>query len=235
MIGTTLFLVPHQDDEVLSMGNSIIEHVKRDDTHVLLFTDGSDSYVKKILEDNGKCSYHIGIHSHDITKKEFTNARDIEFKESCKSLGLKEENIHIEENRLPDGQLTKAKAKDIITDYLEKYPGAKIKTTTPYGNGYRHKDHKALGQAALELYNDGIIKDLRFYIEPYEYENFKEENQEIKTWNVLNTDEMKLHNAMNAYKVWKPYSDLRYAIGYHSAGKYFDFVEKDKKEYVHAP
>lgn len=235
MVEATLFFSPHQDDETLSMGNAIIEHVEKSDTHVILCTDGSKSIIRKVLDDGGTCSYHIkDIHKYSLPEDEFSKHRDEEFKDSCKEMGVKESNIHIEENRAHDGELSKEKAKEIILKYLDEYPNAKVKTVTPYKASGIHEDHRALGEAALELYEEGKIKDLRFYVEPYDYNDFKKINLNVDVWKVLNSQENKLLSAMNAYKKWNP-ENGQYAIGYHSVKSHFDELEKNNIQYVHAP
>ena len=236
MTGTTLFFTPHQDDELLTMGNSIVEHAKIEDTHIILCTDGSKSYIKRRLNDDGTCSYHVGIHDYFLTEEQFSQSRDIEFEESCEAMGVKQSNIHMDEGRTMDGHLTKKRPRKIIENYLEKYPDAKVKTTTPFGPKTQHEDHKVLGEAALELYKEGKIKDLRFYIEPYIYESFKEANPKIKTWAVLSSDEEAIYKAIKSYKIWDPENRFpRFAIGYHSVRKNFKELEENKIQYIHAP
>ena len=233
MVDATLFFTPHQDDETLSMGSAIIEHVEKSDTHVILCTDGSKSIIRKVLDDGGTCSYHIkDVHKYSLSESEFSKDRDEEFKDSCEAMGVKESNIHIEDNR--DGELNKEKAREIILKYLEEYPDAKVKTVTPFKASGIHEDHRALGEAALELYREGKIKDLRFYVEPYDYKDFKKVNPNVEVWKVLPSQEEKLLSAMNAYKRWNPESG-HYAIGYHSVKSHFDELATNKIQYVHAP
>ncbi|MCE0770990.1 PIG-L family deacetylase [Clostridioides difficile] len=235
MVDATLFFTPHQDDETLSMGSAIIEHVEKSDTHVILCTDGSKSIIRKVLDDGGSCSYHIkDVHKYSLSESEFSKDRDEEFKDSCEAMGVKESNIHIEDNRAHDGELSKEKAREIILKYLEEYPDAKVKTVTPFKASGIHEDHRALGEAALELYKEGKIKDLRFYVEPYDYKDFKKVNPNVEVWKVLPSQEEKLLSAMNAYKKWNPESG-HYAIGYHSVKSYFDELATNKIQYVHAP
>ncbi|MCC0784436.1 PIG-L family deacetylase [Clostridioides sp. ES-S-0108-01] len=235
MVDATLFFTPHQDDETLSMGSAIIEHVEKSDTHVILCTDGSKSIIRKVLDDGGTCSYHIkDVHKYSLAESEFSKDRDEEFKDSCEAMGVKESNIHIEDNRAHDGALNKEKAKEIILKYLKKYPDAKVKTVTPFKANGIHEDHRALGKAALELYQEGKIKDLRFYVEPYDYNDFKKVNPSIEVWEVLPSQEEKLLSAMNSYKKWNPESG-HYAIGYHSVKSHFDELALNKIQYVHAP
>lgn len=235
MVDATLFFTPHQDDETLSMGSAIIEHVEKSDTHVILCTDGSKSIIRKVLDDGGLCSYHIkDVHKYSLSESEFSKDRDEEFKDSCEAMGVKESNIHIEDNRAHDGELNKEKAREIILKYLKEYPDAKVKTVTPFKASGIHEDHRALGEAALELYKEGKIKDLRFYVEPYDYNDFKEVNPNVEVWEVLPSQEEKLLSAMNAYKKWNPESG-HYAIGYHSVKSHFDELATKKIQYVHAP
>lgn len=235
MVDATLFFTPHQDDETLSMGSAIIEHVEKSDTHVILCTDGSKSIIRKVLDDGGSCSYHIkDIHKYSLSENEFSKDRDEEFKDSYEAMGVKESNIHIEDNRAHDGELSKEKAREIILKYLEEYPDAKVKTVTPFKASGIHEDHRALGEAALELYKEGKIKDLRFYVEPYDYKDFKKVNPNVEVWKVLPSQEEKLLSAMNAYKKWNPESG-HYAIGYHSVKSHFDELAINKIQYVHAP
>ncbi|CZR98308.1 GlcNAc-PI de-N-acetylase [Clostridioides difficile] len=235
MVDATLFFTPHQDDETLSMGSAIIEHVEKSDTHVILCTDGSKSIIRKVLDDGGKCSYHIkDVHKYSLSESEFSKNRDEEFKDSCEAMGVKENNIHIEDNRAHDGELNKEKAREIILKYLKEYPDAKVKTVTPFRASGIHEDHRALGEAALELYKEGKIKDLRFYVEPYDYNDFKKVNPNVEVWKVLPSQEEKLLSAMNSYKKWNPESG-HYAIGYHSVASHFDELAINKIQYVHAP
>lgn len=235
MVDATLFFTPHQDDETLSMGSAIIEHVEKSDTHVILCTDGSKSIIRKVLDDGGACSYHIkDVHKYSLSEREFSKNRDEEFKDSCEAMGVKESNIHIEDNRAYDGELNKEKAREIILKYLKEYPDAKVKTVTPFKASGIHEDHRALGEAALELYKEGKIKDLRFYVEPYDYIDFKKVNPNVEVWEVLPSQEEKLLSAMNSYKKWNPESG-HYAIGYHSVKSHFDELATSKIQYVHAP
>jgi len=70
----------------------------------------------------------------------------------------------------------------MILSYLEKYPNAKVKTISPFGDMLTQNDHRALGEAALELYEEGKIKDLRFYVEPYKYEEFIQDKPDVRSW-----------------------------------------------------
>lgn len=227
----TLFFSPHQDDEILSMGIGILESLKTDDVHLILCTDGSKSSVRKALNNKRICPFHFGIHKYNLSKEEFTNARDREFINSCKILGIKEDNIHIHKNRTIDGELSIEKSKEIVKYYLDKYKGAKVRTITPFGCREQHEDHKNLGQACLDLYKENIITNLEFYIEPYFYKEFLEINNIVIETKKAH-DKEKIKKAAASYKLWKP-KEGRYSIGYHSTRRYFDSFNKNPLSYVH--
>lgn len=230
----TLYFAPHQDDELLSMGISVMNSIENSETHVILCSDGSKSNIRKVLNNKRFCKHHFSFHIYKLSVEEFVNARDMEFINSCKSLGVSDCNIHIGEDRTIDGSLSIEKAKDIMIKYLDKYENAKVRTITPFGCDNQHIDHKNLGYAAIELYNEGKIKDLEFYIEPYFYKEFIEVNPDIEVMaiSVDNNKEESLLNALNSYKVWKP-KEGRYCVGYHSTKPYFDQLTKEKVCYVH--
>ena len=51
---------------------------------------------------------------------------------------------------------------------LAQFPGSPaVRTLSPFGGKGQHKDHRNLGQAALNLYRQGEIRDLKLFIEPY--------------------------------------------------------------------
>ena len=232
---TILYFIPHQDDELLTMGVSIIKDMKEHDVHVVLCTDGSKSNIRKVLNNKRFCTRHFGMHRYNLSEEEFSKSRDKEFIQSCTSLGLKKENIHIDESRTIDGNLTIDSAKDIMKKYINKYENVKVKTMSHLGGDSVHKDHKNLGFAAEKLYEEGKINDLELLIDPYYYEEFKSVNPSIEV-NTLTVDskedEEKIVNAISSYKYWKP-KEGRYCIGYHSTKAFFDGLIKEKKSYIH--
>lgn len=206
-MATVLYFVPHQDDELLSFGNDIIEHIQDgEDVKVCICMDGAGSYVRRSLREGGTCTSHSGTHEYGMTFAEFSRARDLEFVQSLNALGVATSNILYYPTRWRDNSLTKAKAKEFMLYYINKYPTAKVKTFTPYGASTMHVDHKALGQAAMELYKEGKIynNDLRLFVEPYEIANFRALNPDINAWQTACKDTTKLNNAIAAYKVWNP-------------------------------
>lgn len=206
-MATVLYFVPHQDDELLSFSNDIVEHIQDgEDVKICICMDGAGSYVRRSLREGATHTWHSGKDEYGMTFAEFSNARDLEFIDSCKALGVAQSNIFFYSTRWRDNSLTVARAKEFMQFYLNKYPTAKVKTFTPYGASTMHVDHKALGQAALELYNVGKIynNDLRFFVEPSEIDNFRRQNPDISPWQITCQNTTKINNAVNAYKVWNP-------------------------------
>lgn len=140
-----VFYVPHQDDEALTMGVAIMNHIRSGhNVHIVLLTDGSGSYVRKRL---------------GMTRESFENARNNEFEYSLSIMGVKPENVHYE--RIQDGTLSVKQMDGIIREWEKAYPKAKHKAisyTDP------HNDHKNSGQALYNLRKAGVVSDARFYV-----------------------------------------------------------------------
>lgn len=140
-----VFYIPHQDDETLTFGTAIMNHVMGGhNVHVVLLTDGSASGVRTDL---------------GMTELEFTEARNREFEKALNIYGVKPENIDY--RNIKDGTLTVAKTDAIIREYEAKYPLAKHKA---FSWTDAHVDHKNSGQALKNLLTAGILTDARFYV-----------------------------------------------------------------------
>ncbi|MBR3676889.1 MAG: PIG-L family deacetylase [Alphaproteobacteria bacterium] len=213
---TVLYFAPHQDDELLSMGADICASVANGkDVHVVLCTDGSMSGVWKCLNNQKSCSWHKDKHTYNLSKNDFVAARDAEFKQSCTALGVKNENIHILPNRAVDGKLSVSFAEYIIRQFLKKFGRYATVCTIYYDSGdNQHKDHKALGQAAENLWQKHLVRKVRFFVEPYHLSAEQTEFKQIKT--TPNTKQ-KIKQAIDSYSLWKPEAG-RYAVGKHSVG-----------------
>ncbi len=227
---TVLLFSPHQDDETLSMGAFAVQALAHGcNVRAVLCTDGSASFVKRELSDGLTCGFHTGEHAYELSDSQFTDARDAEFQDSCKALGLTSTSIANVQGRASDSKLTVQKAKDIIRYYLAQYPGAVVCTTSPSVGEDQNSDHRALGEAALELYREGAIDDLRLFVEPYFLNEFDRGNPTINLdQTTLESDPERTSLALAAasYRVWNP-DTLRFAVGYHSVGSYFDALSSN--------
>ncbi len=231
-----IFFSPHQDDELLTMGISILKHGGCD-SHVVLFVDGAQSGVKRILRNGRRCAWHDNWHLYPLTISSFVSARDSEFRDSCVALGISDSNIHIDSLRPTDGIIDVKTAKKVMMEYVGRFPGACVKTLTPYAGVRQHPDHKALGLAAVELYGEGVIKDLELFCEPYYVDDFREANPGITLYeHELDTEDeaikKRLQKAIDSYRKWAP-AEKRYAIGYHSVADYFRSLETNPRAFSH--
>lgn len=233
---TVLYFCPHQDDELLTMGIGICSDIRRkNNVHVILCTDGSQSSIRKALHNGKRCSLHEGTHCYDLSTDEFVLARDREFMDSCKALGIKEANIHIPEKRDIDGSLSVENAEYLIQHYLSIFGNnALVCTIAPDNGPSQHRDHKILGTAANQLLYDGVLRDVRFFIEPYHFTQIKDNSQLIPANLTITKASARIGNkidaAIYAYSCWDP-EDHRYAIGYHSVTTVFEDFRKAKNSY----
>ena len=226
---TVLYFVPHQDDELLSMGLDICMAVaKGNDVHVILCTDGAKSKIRKVLSTNKECSVHRGKHSYDLDEEKFSRARDAEFAESCVALGVLPANIHILPLRATDGMLDTGFAETVIMRYLAMF-GARATVGAIYcGNDEtQHKDHKALGTAVQNLWQRKIIKKVRFFAEPY---GQIDKNLGFIAKSAPKKFRAKLLKAIQAYCLWQPEKG-RYAVGAHSVMTQFADFRKNMTMY----
>ena len=233
---TVLYFAPHQDDELLSMGLDICRSVeKKWDVHVILCADGARSYVRGLLNDGKDCGKHEGIHCYELTEAEFVAARDREFIGSCLALGVPRDHIHIPEKRAVDGSVTVEEVEAIMLHYLQELGQDAYVCTFFSGNGpEQHRDHKAVGRAAENLLNRGVIRELKSFVEPYLYHKII-----ANSW-ILPVDPYveqatqaqseKLKKAIGSYSLWDP-EQQRYAVGYHSVTTEFNDFLKNRKAY----
>jgi LmbE family N-acetylglucosaminyl deacetylase len=142
--GPAIFLVPHQDDDVLMYGADLKNHVRAGRrTIAVLLTDGSASKICKARygDDRPAC----------------TAERDREFRNAMEQLGV--EPI-IRHDRLHDGELVEGYAAHVIGQLVERFPRASLRAPSPRDN---HSDHAAIGRALRSLPG---TRDKRFYLKP---------------------------------------------------------------------
>jgi LmbE family N-acetylglucosaminyl deacetylase len=140
-----VFFTPHQDDETLSMGASIVQHVAAGrQVIVVLLTDGGASGVRSLYP------------SDDV----FIGERDREFNAAVKRMGG---TPVIRADRAHDGQLTIDYAQSVIQEYVDQYPAGSFKTMSEFDAS---PDHSNLGKA---LKNVSGTKDKRWYVKRTEW------------------------------------------------------------------
>ncbi|MDQ0857818.1 PIG-L deacetylase family protein [Bacillus sp. V2I10] len=206
-----IYYVPHQDDELLSMGVGILNDVERGyEVHLVLYTDGLASNVQ---------------HTLNLTPEQFGKARDKEFIRSALALRVKPNNLHF--LNLQDRKVTKEDMREVIQKFEKKYPGAKHRAYSYYD---KHNDHNVAGEALNALYNEGEInEDVKFYINygRYDTKGIEEPYNERKY-------KKRLKMGIRAYNINMPKFGF-YGIGRKSAGDLFVNLEKNPKSLYHLP
>lgn len=233
---TALYFVPHQDDELLTMGIDICNSIAKGwNVHVILCTDGSRSRIRHRLNDKKSCSNHAGTHCHALGIPEFIHARDLEFIASCQALGVPRDHIHIPKNRAVDGCVRQKDIEDIFLYYLDQFDSDVLVCAIASNNGSgQHSDHKILGTVAETLLTQGKIKKLRAFIEPYQWRKIRDNARGIPvapyTVTAFGRNAQKIVQAVDAYSLWAPESG-RYAVGLHSVTTEFQDFLKEKRNY----
>ena len=233
-----LYISPHQDDELLTMGVDICNEFERNESnlHICLLTDGSKSSIKKVLSNGRRCKWHFGKHKYHLSFEQFVKARDVEFMSSCRSLGFQMHQVHILQNRAIDGELTVETAKKYIKQIISEFPqNVIVCTISPFGADEQHSDHRNLGQAAIDLFNEGDINELRLFVEPYCYVSSRKSypNLELSTIYPSAKGKKVLKKAAKQYALWKPRKE-RFAIGYHSVSKMFNSFLMEPVGFFHS-
>lgn len=215
-----VFASPHQDDETLSMGASIRLHVEAGhDVHVLLMTNGINSAVRAAT---------------GLDRPQFAAARDDEMVRACRQLGVPFENVHISRNAAEDVDLSVQDAEDVLRGFLNEHPGAGVKTYSHLPLPSRHPDHMNAGQAALNLRVDGVITDLRMYVEPWRRDEFAAAHPGSAPFAEYAGTPDAVFAACDEYQVIDV-AGGKYGIGYQSVGYAFDLLRSDPASWCHVP
>ncbi|MBH8601155.1 PIG-L deacetylase family protein [Thermoactinomyces sp. CICC 23799] len=241
-----IFYAPHADDETLNMGITIAEHVAAGrPTHVVLMTHGRVTGALNAINGTTYSGYWKATHNPEIegyvplTKDTLAEARINEFNHACGQLGVPPEHRHIEylDNLATGETLTYNEAKAVIKKYINLYPDADHYTLSYHDI---HPDHANVGQALLDLYNDGRIQYyVRFIISMATRTDYENRGATIPGggWKDVPTDDtikQKAINACRCYAAWAP-SLGAYAVGYHSVAGQFDKFVANPFHYLHMP
>ncbi|MEH7437949.1 cell wall-binding repeat-containing protein [Neobacillus drentensis] len=238
-----IYFVPHQDDEILSMGIDIRNEISRGrNVQVVLMTDGENSGARDILNGvydeesafpvfNGEkiwCNWHNTYHdpllehfNHEhLSFEEFSNLRTDEFKRALYSLGITDEHIHIES--LHSENIDIDNVERIIQKYLALYPSADVRTLSWFDG---HPTHSLIGQTIKSMQTTGAIEryQSKYFVSVYTDRFYPKEIPIETQTDVLEkeTDRIFLINAANEYIRFDPANGY-YGIGYHSVSSQFD-------------
>jgi LmbE family N-acetylglucosaminyl deacetylase len=158
-MATVLTLQPHQDDGVLAFACMADAHLRAGHRVIsLTLSDGTGSGAQARL---------------GLDDAAFTAARDDEDRRALRRLGLRYEDIRILAPRGRAGELTAEGVALTVAGFmaveLGDVPQAElwVKAYSPLDADGRHPDHVASGRAVALLESEGIIKDPRYYVEPW--------------------------------------------------------------------
>lgn len=234
-----IYYSPHADDEVLSLGVSIANHVAAGrKVLVVLMTSGCSQWVEDMLNGRVTCALHGGAHhpvhedyyDTDLTREEIGRAREEEFSSSVGAFRRQSGgNVEVRFEAVPDGALTVARAKGIIASYAARFPNSSHKTMTWTDTA---SDHAACGQALRELRAEGALSDARFYIMPER----AAAASSVGPWREdLASSGLRpvLDRAASPYRAWNP-SAGALAVGMHSVPESFARVARDPYALVHS-
>lgn len=139
-----VFFTPHQDDEVLSMGAAIRQHVLAGrQVWVVLLTDGGASAACPVKY---------------ATRAECVAERDKEFTAGVYNMGA---TPTIRSDRMPDGLLSADYVKRVVEEYYNYGTGYKNASFKTMSESDDHPDHAAAGQGLRAAVGP---TDKRFYI-----------------------------------------------------------------------
>ncbi|MCH5586235.1 PIG-L family deacetylase [Shimazuella sp. AN120528] len=228
-----IFFIPHQDDETLSMGVAITQHLDAGrEVIAVLYTDGAGSIAQKILNGEASSSWWGGTHNPvtegygHIDNQRFSDARTHELKSALMQLGVKPENIHIR-NLTSDGTLTLDEMKSLVMEYAQKYPGASFKAMSQHDSSL---SHSISGQALVDLYNQKAITDVRLYVSRNDWNRVT-----VGSTITPNTSQaFRVKKAAFVYQAWNPMADS-FAIGYHSVSPQFNSMLANIQNRQHLP
>lgn len=154
-----VYLVPHQDDEFLSMGADMKIHLLAGrPVEVFLYTSGEETYLRERM---------------GLSRAETTARRDAEFYQGLMYMGVPSENIHImvdpDTGVRPDDHVDLYACKRILNEVISviesKYPNthqqASYKAMSWEDN---HVGHSSMGRALRVFYIYERVFDTRWFL-----------------------------------------------------------------------
>ncbi|WP_111931007.1 cell wall-binding repeat-containing protein [Clostridium tertium] len=215
-----VFYSQHQDDETLFAGSAIvdaIESVGKENVYIVLVTDGTGSEVFN------------WDRYRNISNETKIALRTAEFKEAVLKLGVKSENIILLNQ--PESNIDK----NIIVNTIDYFEN-NFNNVTHVTHSYKydtHPQHLETGRIVNNLYENGLIKDCRFFAPSTEINNIpKTELIESVADNTI--EKNSVLNACKEYELDNK-DMIREGIGYKSVPGLFRNLTSDPKvsSYLH--
>lgn len=216
-----VYLVPHQDDELLSMAASIRRSLGRSGSacvHVVLVTTGQSSGARTLMARGFKAVGQQRFTQYALSRQRFGASRDAEFRAALGRLGVAPGNVHLGLARAPrvadDGSLTPAVA--------ERFTGVTI-ATFGRGAGYAtmsdsdpQSDHRTLGMALRKVGRQRGVASVSFFYPPYRLPSPRRLSPTVAT----GADRTAIRAAAMEYGKFAPAAG-RYGIGWLSVAPQF--------------
>lgn len=243
----TLVLVPHQDDETLSMGAMIAEHVAvngPETVGVVLFTTGESSGVRRVLREVGYVpAGGSRVERVALSRRQFVASRDAEFYAACTRLGVPHGNIFMPGFTLTEddgstfqrgsyttGSIPRlARFRDGVADRTvqqRRFTAAVDVVLAWFGPVHvktisdhdPSQDHRLLGVALRSC--SLPVGSRRYYFPPYRLDRLPRDAPPMYWHDARSAWLPALHEAGMAYGRWEPERG-RFAVGWCSVGAFF--------------
>lgn len=238
-----VFYAPHADDETLSMGVDIGNHlVAGRDVVVVLVTQSASVGMLGLL--NGAVVDPVSGVRHDPVREQYLGpltdgrltadvvgqARVREWRSAC---GVYDAfgggRLAVVALGRPEG-LTSADVQDVVRDVEAQHPRASHKAmswTDP------HPDHAACGSALRSLRDDGTITDARFYVQRNHLDVARAQGLVVHDVPPAEGVADAVRRACACYRAWNPAAGS-YGFGYRSVRALFDATLAAPASSVHA-
>ena len=218
------YFSPHQDDELLNLGAAMCRDIDpHHEVFCVLCTDGGASGARRLIGDGGTCDWHEGRHDFPMDAPAFSAARDREFTESCRCMGLPDDHILIPADRAGDGQLTEKYALRLMRQAVSAFPPEQVAVKTLAEVTWHHQnpDHTAVAKAALLLREENACAVAEEYLETILFPP-PEDTTVAETIIPTPAQRQRLLDAAAGYCRWQP-EEGRFAVGFHSVAD--EFIE----------
>ena len=216
---SALYIVPHQDDEHLTLGAALLaDKAAGRDVYALLTNRGEASAVR-----TGKTATFLGYTPNLET---FAAARDREFVRSCELLGVTP-IVPPYSARQPDGASTPAGIAALVRA-ASPVTGPNVLLRATSDHDY-HLDHRNCGLSLIELFASGFGTDPRLFIPSYRMDLFPSPMTKMGNHGDLTLAHQWPYRHQDAGAGW-------WGIGYDSVSAWFDYVlDTDGASYWHRP
>lgn len=221
-----LVAVAHPDDETLALAVPLAEHSGQNVTVLILTSGGASGAIDIVNHDLAN------ENTAPLTVEEFMAAREAE---AVAAVAVLNPTAQVRFAHLADGALTTASAKAAILAQADTLSlgAVRLKGHTYISAVEPHADHRAVGNAILELGNQFPTRfgDRRYYILPHSWGYTG--TLPGKGWDYpANADvTARVHAASEVYGTWNP--PYSYAIGHLSVPGLFATLDASPKSLVH--